>query len=173
MSKNIEIRGHRNGKYCYIGIFVIVDDEDYELLSKYKWSLDSQGYASTTIKKENRKWKIKSMHRLILGLTDPKIHTDHKNHNILDNRRSNLRECNASENIMNSKKDKTYKGKKCSSIYKGVCWDKSKNKWVAHIQINKKLKHLGRFTDEIEAAKTYDTAALKYFGEFALLNNIL
>jgi len=39
-----------------------------------------------------------------------------------------------------------------------------------YVRFNKKRKHLGNFTDKIEAAKAYDVAAIKLFGYFARLN---
>lgn len=56
-----------------------------------------------------------------------------------------------------------------SSQYKGVSWHKSTGKWRAAIMINGKQRHLGEFTDEIEAARTYDAAAYEA-GEFTRLN---
>jgi hypothetical protein len=60
---------------------------------------------------------------------------------------------------------------KKTSKFKGVCWD-TRGKWRARITQSKKNKHLGYFTDEIEAAKAYNKAALKHFGEFAYLNEV-
>jgi hypothetical protein len=48
--------------------------------------------------------------------------------------------------------------KKYSSQYKGVSWDKQKNKWKSRIYINGKPKHLGFFTDEYEGHLTYQKA---------------
>ena len=106
------------------------------------------------------------MHREILGLkfSDPRM-GDHRNHNGLHNWRDNLRACSNSQNQHNRNPNK-----KCSSIYKGVSWDKDWNKWEAYIYCDSKKRRLGFFDSEIEAAKTYDTAAVKYFGEFAYLN---
>ena len=60
--------------------------------------------------------------------------------------------------------------KNTSSQYKGVYLYTDKIHWYAHIKVNKKLIWLGSYKSEIEAAKAYDKAALKYFGEFARLN---
>jgi AP2 domain len=57
-----------------------------------------------------------------------------------------------------------------SSKFKGVCWSKRESKWRSYIQINGKEIYLGLFFDEVEAAKTYDEAAKKLFGEFACTN---
>lgn len=93
---------------------------------------------------------------------------DHKNGNTLDNRRENLRICTYSENNRNRKQISSNN----KSGYKGVSWDKQKNKWRTCLNINKKQKHIGFFNDIIEAAKAYNEAAIKYFGEFAKLNKI-
>lgn len=80
---------------------------------------------------------------------------------------SNCRWVTRSQNNMNTRSREN-----SSSKYKGVCWAKSKSKWNSAIFTNGKRKHLGYFDDEIEAAKTYNKAARKLFGEYAHLNNI-
>jgi len=57
-----------------------------------------------------------------------------------------------------------------SSKYKGVSWDKGRKKWMAKITKDKKSYYLGYFTDEVNAAKTYNEAAKELFGEYAYLN---
>jgi hypothetical protein len=74
------------------------------------------------------------------------------------------------ENQANRKKQQSINGGKCSSIYKGVTWHKKTCKWLAQIYFQNKRFHLGYFTSEIEAAKAYNNAALKHFGEFASVN---
>jgi hypothetical protein len=104
------------------------------------------------------------MHRLIMGIIDkPDIETDHKRHNKLDNRRSQIRVCNHSENRRNSRK--IMPG---SSKYKGVYRD---GKYY-HSQIMKgrKVINLGRFYSEITAGRIYDQAAKETFKDFAFLN---
>lgn len=143
------------------GKFAIIDDEDYSLVSKYKWYY-SHGYA--VYKNKN----ILFMHRLILN-TPKESYTDHINGDKLDNRRCNLRLCSKSQNGANCKKTQK---KKTSSKYKGVCWDKIRKKWKASIKFNYLGINLGYFLNEQDAAKAYNEAAIKYFGEFAKLNKI-
>ena len=97
---------------------------------------------------------------------------DHIDGNPLNNKIDNLREATSQENLRSQKKSKSYNGKSTSSIYKGVSWDKRSKKWVSHIQIGGKKKHLGYFISEIDAAQAYDCAAVKAFGEFAKINEV-
>jgi len=146
------------------GQIALIDDEDYDLISQYKWHvIEKHGYYANTKVKISGKQKNLSMHRLIMN-AQPGQYVDHINHNTLDNRKSNLRICTAQQNQMNKKK------KPGLSMYKGVAWDKICEKWSARIKFNGKNLYLGRFDEEIEAAKAYNEAASKYFGEFAHFN---
>lgn len=151
------------------GKFAIVDDEDYESLIGFNWK-DSRGYAvfrSYEGKKPNgiTKWgKTIMMHRIIINAPEGSD-VDHINRNTLDNRKCNLRICTRSQNMGNQR---AQEGK--TSKYKGVYWDRKW--WRAAIQCNGIGKKLGYYTKEIDAAKAYNEAALKLFGEFARLNDV-
>ena len=88
-----------------------------------------------------------------------------KNHNELDNRRDNLRRCTPLQNMQNQRPHRNG-----SSAFKGVCWNKKREKWQVQIRWEGHKKHLGYFDNEIEAAMAYDIVAVRYFGEFASLN---
>ncbi|SRR6266436_2675524 len=92
---------------------------------------------------------------------------DHINHNLYDNTNENLRIATPSQNNINKNKRLG-----CSSKYKGVSWSQVLGKWKAGIKVRGKQIHLGYFDIEEDAAKVYNVAALKYFGEFAFLNII-
>lgn len=152
--------------------FALVDDDDYEWLNQWKWhTLNCRNdllYARRTTLKEHGVRKGVLMHRMILGITDPKIQVDHKNSNGLDNRRSNIRICPSGANPKNARKWIT----PTSSRFKGVSWHKRDLKWTAQIRIDGELQHLGNFLSEIEARDAYDHAALRLHGEFAKPNEI-
>ena len=106
------------------------------------------------------------MHRDILGLEPgDKRQGDHRNHNGLDNRRDNLRICTHAQNQHNQNPQLN-----CSSMYKGVYWNKHNFRWQAQIKVNGQNKHLGVFISEIDAARAYDKAAREYFREYARTN---
>lgn len=154
------------------GKFALVDDEDFEELSKYSWqatkSKHSKNFRATRRTPGGRfdKRYYVAMHRMVLNINDSKIQIDHIDRDPLNNQKSNLRICTNSQNQQNRKKQL-----KCSSKYKGVSLDKRRRKWYSYIR-TEKLKSLGYFHSEIEAAKAYNEAAKKYFGEFALLNDV-
>ena len=148
------------------GMVAFIDDEDFELVSQYKWGANRDGntyYAATNTSRKQPPRKHIKMHRLIMGAKDGQL-VDHINFNGLDNRKENLRFATVAEN---SHRQAVIKGK---SKYRGVCWDKARDKWVSRIRFNHTRITLGHFTSEIDAAKAYDAAASKYFGEFAFRN---
>lgn len=97
---------------------------------------------------------------------------DHIDGDPANNDISNIREATKQENNRNKKKTKSVNGKPTSSDFKGVYWSKNNKNWVSQITINRRTKHLGNFTSEIDAAKAYNIAAAKHFGEYACLNII-
>jgi len=154
----------------------MVDNEDYEWLSQWKWHAHSHKTSNTyyAVRSINyrtptnqRKCSKIFMHRLLLGLTKSEQFSDHRNRNGLDNRRQNLREATPQQNAANKGK---YPG---SSTFKGVYWNKTVKKWRAKIVNRGTFTHIGHFSDEIEAAKAYDKTAHILFGEFAATNKSL
>lgn len=149
------------------GKVALVDDEDYEWLNQWKWYA-SEGrntfYAFRTGQVCGKNTAIQ-MHREILGLTlyDGK-HTDHIDHNGLNNLKSNLRICTTQQNHYNQNP------RKGTSRFKGVCWRKKLKKWSAQIQYKNRQTFLGYFLKEINAALAYDAKARELFGEFAKPN---
>jgi hypothetical protein len=143
------------------GKVTIVDDEDYEWLSQFKWRFNIRGYATRYITRP-RKVELK-MHREIMHTPEGK-ETDHINGDGLDNRKINLRNCSHAENMHNCRKYKTN-----TSGYKGVSFRADKKRWIACIKVGNKKKQFSRATRE-EAAQAYDMAARIYYGEFALTN---
>lgn len=122
------------------GKFAIVDEEDYEWLSQWKWRLGN-GYAVRSI---NR--KTTGMHRVI-NQTPEGLETDHINRNKLDNRKSNLRSATRSANS----KNRALSPKNVSGCA-GVSWSKDKQAWLAITRIEKKRWNLGCF-EKMEDAK--------------------
>lgn len=154
------------------GRFALVDDDDFAWLSQWSWSaveLKRKTLPSVWYAKRHSTWKGPSryMHReiLIRHLESEKPCTDHENGDGLDNRKDNIRFCSHAENNSNKRKSLNK-----TSKFKGVHWFKEQNTWVAHICHDGKSRHIGCFKNEADAAKAYDLAAMRHFGQFAKLN---
>lgn len=145
------------------GYVAIVDDEDYDLVAPYRWC-QGRGYAQVSLyqKGSGRKGKRKTllMHRLVLGAQRGQM-IDHVDGNGLNNQRSNLRFCTASQNQANARRRKQF-----SSRFKGV--SAHDGAWVAVLC----RKHLGRFATQEEAAEVYAKAAREKFGGFAYVDTV-
>ena len=150
--------------------FATVDDCEFEYLSQWKWYA-RRGH--NTYYAARGEWQsdrhnntIIYMHRILMqrhGFATKKI--DHKDGNGLNNQLRNLRETTQQGNASNSQLARTN-----TSGYRGVYWNTSADKWQAYIYVMGKSKYLGVFSSKIEAARVYNVAATKYFGEFANLN---
>ncbi len=168
--KKIRIPSKTYGTHC-----VLVDDEDFEWVSIYRWHLkkvvsrtsgDVSFYAETHVRKELGGQRTLQMQRLILGLDfGDKRYVDHINYKTLDNRRCNLRTCSPLESVRHRRK-----WQDTSSRYKGVCYSRIDKNWVSYIKVDGRRVSLGRFKTEKEAAIQYDIAANAEFKEFADLN---
>ena len=133
--------------YTHCGTPVLVDDEDVERLSAFRWHRKQSGHVHRSIQRGRIK---RGIHRDVIDAPDG-VWVDHINGDPLDNRKSSSK-------------------KGSSSSFKGVCWHKASRKWQAGIKVNRKSIHLGLFATEQQAAAAYDASAKEHFGEFARLN---
>lgn len=145
----------------------LVDDQDYDLVSRYTWYLGKNGYPESRMPKSEGK-KLMRLHHLILpNKSKQGLFVDHINMNGCDNRRSNLRYATKSENMRNRNAPSQN-----TSGFKGVMWCTYTKKWRSWIQVNNKRHEIGRFVNRLQAAEAYNKAALRLHGDFAKLNII-
>ena len=150
----IEIKGYR----------VLIDDEDWERVSKQKWRTrvkkDRVYFMARDYYGVNKYYNI-TLHRMVTNA--PKgLMVDHKDNDTLNNCKSNLRICTNTENVRNS-----HRSESNTSGYKGVHFHKQHQKWNARITVNRKRIELGLFDCPTAAWLAYCRAAVKYHGEFA------
>ncbi len=154
------------------GQITLVDDEDYDYLTQWKWCALYNTSTKTYYVVRNQTHgeyesydtrKMFLMHRVILQV-DNSYQVDHVNHNTLDNRKENLRLATISENLRNRNKPKNNK-----SGYKGVSWKSRDKVWAAQIKIGGKSIYLGSYTTPEDAYDAYKKAAIELHGEFAKL----
>lgn len=126
------------------GRVALVDDTDFEWLNQWKWTLLQDKYAHRNA--GGGKWI--RMHRLIIGAPIG-FHVDHINGDGLDNRRSNLRLCSASQNLMNRGANKNSR-----SGYKDIFWQKDRQRWFVQVMKDGRKYNGGRH-------KTLEEAIIK------------
>ena len=155
------------------GYVALVDPEDYARVVQYKWSANEirkngklyTVYAQRTIRRADGTRTSLMLHRFIMGVTDPLVEVDHRDNNGLDCRHSNLRRATHTQNQRNRGKQH-----RNTSGFKGVHQHKKNLNWVAQIRGEGKTLHIGCFPTAVLAAKAYNQAARKQYGEFAVLN---
>jgi hypothetical protein len=144
------------------GKVAVVDFSDFEKVRNFRWYARPDWrtfYASAPLPRGSRPTQAQ-MHRVILGLTDPRIKADHKDGDGLNNCRDNLRIASSKENGANRKKNIV-----STSGFKGVTRHRG-GRWQT--QVGK--KYVGLYDTPEEAARAYDTVARETFGTFANLN---
>lgn len=144
---------------------VLFSPEDENTILQHRWNII--GHRKIPYVRAWINGKNVSMHRYILGMTDPKIPVDHADGNGLNNQRSNIRACTTSENSIN--RPGVVSG---TSKYKGVSASRHPGRWKAKIKVSQKLIYIGSFETEEAAAAAYNFFAKKHFGEFAWLNDV-
>lgn len=142
-----------------------IDTVDYPLAKNHRWHASRQHrtfYARTA----NKEFFL---HSLLFPEAEK---VDHIDYDGLNNRRKNLRPATNQQNLQNQRKAEAREGRHFTSHYKGVSFHKKTSKFASAICINGKNIHLGLFGSEEDAARAYNEAASKHFGQFAALNEI-
>lgn len=147
------------------GMVALVDDEDYERVSQFKWTL--WGGTGNTIYagrkgRKNEARRTVLLHRFILD-APAGVEVDHINRNGLDCRRSNLRLATRAQNASNCAQHRAAK-----SPYKGVY--RNGSGFIAQVSASGKVKHLGYYRHADAAARIYDAVVTRLRGEFAVTN---
>ena len=165
-----DLSGEYGIGYTVDGREFYFDLEDYDKIKDRAWHINNQGYVAS---RKGHKGKNTLLHRLIMDIEDIQnmnIVVDHKNHNKVDNRKSNIRICTALQNGQNKKprNRELYTG-----IYKYEYNGKYRHtiKYKAEIQVNGILYRLGKFDNYEDAVKARKNAEKKYYGEFAYKEN--
>lgn len=136
----------------------LIDFDDFDRVKGMVWGLNNTGYASTNIGNASSGFHSTILlHRFILSFPD--LLVDHANQNKLDNRKTNLRVCNRSENRFNTKARADNK-----LGIKGVSF--IENRYEARIFKDGKNVRLGRFKDINDAVAARKIAEVEIHGEF-------
>ena len=146
----------------------LVDDADYEWLSKFKWcawrgNRNSQNGLPLFYAVRKESGRIVRMHNIVFG----RLGIDHIDGNGLNNQRYNLRPASQAENVYNRRPQCNNR-----SGYKGVCVHNrpSHTYYVAQIMSNGENKYIGHYKVAEDAARAYDAEAIAAFGKYAWLN---
>jgi hypothetical protein len=149
------------------GFNTLIDEADFDTVGRSKWYAHETKYAFYAARRimglGSKTGVFTYLHRYLVD-APPKTDVDHKNGDCLDNRGNNLRVLDRTRNMQNSRRS-------CGkSRFKGVGAAWKEGNWTARIRVDGIVIHLGTHPSQENAAKAYDDAAVKYFGEFACTN---
>lgn len=155
----IEIFDSKHNSYEFI-----IDEEDKCIFDEWDAKVRHNGSDKLYIELKKTEGPIRMItyyHRYLLNCPEDMV-VDHINSDTFDNRKENLRICSQQQNRLNNVKTRN----KCYSNFIGVTWNKAVSKWQAKLH----RTYLGRFDDEVLAAKAVDTKAREVYGKYAKLN---
>lgn len=145
------------------GKFALVDDDDFERVSKWKWSYFKAQDGCERAVRNNGKTSV-YLHRFLVE--PPKgYEVDHIDHDGLNNQKSNLRIATRSQNAANRRLQSNN-----TSGYIGVSKLKGKQKWLSYAKKNGKSFNLGCYDTPEEAARVRDKKIKELHAEFASTN---
>lgn len=149
------------------GMIVLVDDEDFAILSEMRWYAVPRRKGWIASERSNDYFN--TMHRFIMQPDDDQM-VDHRNANSLDNRRQNLRNCTVGQNNKNVSRHSDKQSSRFKGVFRASYTKLTGGRFYARIQTDGKLTHLGSFNTEVMAAIAYDKAAIEQHGDFAKTN---
>lgn len=141
------------------GQSALLDNDDYERLSRWSWRRNKDGYVVRRDVRHNAPATWMRLHRVVMG-NPPGKFVDHINGDTLDNRRVNLRVCTSAENVRNNRGRQPLKGIRSQSPMR----------FTAIISVNGRQRNIGTFDSEHTAALAYDLWAPFFYGDFARTN---
>lgn len=153
MAKQIPLR-RRDGT---VRAYALVDDADFEELSRWRWHLHTNGYVRRCTYLRGGGYERVYLHAQLLGRGG----VDHIDGNRLDCRRSNLRLAGKVGNGENRPR----LNKNNTSGVRGVSWKRGRGKWVAHACPNGRTVYLGlfdRLEDAAAAASAYRASHMPF-----------
>ncbi len=161
--------------WCYYtiskGIKVKIDKEDLQRVSEKTWRVTKgttgRPRVVTSIRTPEGIRNV-TLGRFLMNPPKKKQVYPRRFNEGLDYRKDNLVICTVKERqrLLSKRRVKT------SSKYKGVSYSKTDKKWKAGIEVNGKGINLGHFKEEKDAARAYNEAAKKFFGDIAYQNPV-
>lgn len=156
------------------GYYALIDDEDYPLLSQFSWHAHTPRrglvYARRNVVRDGRK-RTELLHRIILGVAEPKNHVDHCDGDGLNNTRENLRIATYTQNAANARKRKDGVTSRFRGVSRYLTAHRKVVRWAAQIS-GEAVHRIGSFRYELAAAAAYNASAHRRYGEFARLNDL-